>query len=601
MRYFIFISILSCFFTSLSGQEEDTLFQSKVYVENANSSIQDISGEELIRFLNGDVRMYKDSVFMFCDSARMIGDKVTALGNVVFVQTDTVKMFCDSLIYFSNLEKVYLYKDVTLENGDQQLYTQSMVYDVSNKVGTYQDTAILKKQNSLLQSKSGRYDVDNKISTFYEDVIVTKEDMTLRSDSLKYLTEENTAIFIAPTRIVENERKIYCESGFYNLTTGEAEFEGNPQLIELEKNATAEKIVYSQIDSTITLMENARFLDGQKIAIGDTIIHNSKMKETRLNGNAEFKDGEKITKGSRITHSDVTGAVSIDGQANYKEGSTTLDADSLGFDDLTGYGRGSGNVIWRDTASNVTMLSDILIMNKNDESLFAYGDEKRPYVINLLEEDSLFLAGDTLQSFEDIVTDTLGVGDTSRVFIARGEVDILKTDFKAVCDSLSFNERDSIFKLYKNPIVWSDTTQFSGDTIFMYLKNKKVHRLEIRKNAFIVSRLEAETFDQIKGRFVDARFEKGEIKEMDVIGNAESLYFMKDDEEKYLGVNKSLCSKMTFYFEEKELKDIKFFNKTESKITPIQKVNPVTQRLDAFNWQIAKAPLNLLSIISIDK
>jgi len=595
-------TFLICVITAYGQEESDTVFQSKVYVENANSSIQDISGEEQIRYLNGDVRMYKDSVFMFCDSARMVGDKVTALGNVVFVQTDTVKMFCDSLIYFSNIEKVYLFKDVTLENGDQQLYTQSMIYDVANKIGTFQDTAILKKDKSLLQSKRGRYDVNNKISTFYEDVIVTREDMTLRSDSLKYLTEENTAIFIAPTRIVENDRKIYCEEGFYNLESGEAVFEGNPQLIELDKNAVAEKILYSQEDSTLTLVNNAKFIDGSKVAIGDTIVHNSKLKETRLIGNAVFDDGKNITKGNKILYNENTGDVEIEGKAIFTEGSTTLDADRLIFDDVTGLGSGSGNVIWKDTSSNVTMISDQLRMDKNDESLFAYGDHQRPYVINLLEEDSLFLAGDTLESFQDILIDTLGEApDTARVFIARGSVDILNTDFKAICDSLSFNERDSIFKLYKNPVVWSDTTQFSGDTIYMYLKNKKVDRLEIRKNAFIISRLEEETFDQIKGRYVEARFVAGDINEMDVIGNAESLYYMRDDEQKYVGINKVLCSKMTFFFEEKELLHIKFYEKPESTLTPIQRINPVTQRLDAFNWQIEKAPINLLSIITFDQ
>lgn len=601
MKQLLTILFFTLFFFLSYGQEEDTLFQSKIYVENANSSVQDLSGADLVRYLNGDVRMYKDSVFMFCDSARMIGNKVTALGNVVFVQADTVKMFCDSLVYFSDIEKVYLYKDVTLENGDQQLYTQSMIYDVSNKIGTFQDTAILKKDLSLLQSKKGRYDVNNKISTFYEDVIVTKEDMSLRTDSLKYLTEENKTIFIAPTRIVENERKIYCEAGFYNLDSGEAEFSGNPQLLELEKNATASKILYSQNDSTLTLIDNARFIDGEKIAIGDTIIHNNKIKETQLIGEAQFIDGDKITKGEKIIYNEKTESVQLDGQATYREGSTVLDADRLIFDDLTGRGQGSGNVIWKDTSSNITMIADQLRMDKNDESLFSYGEEQRPYVINMLDGDSLYLAGDTLQSFQEIVTDTLGVSDTSRIFTARGGVDILKTDFKAICDSLSFNERDSIFKLYKNPIVWSDTTQFSGDTIFMYLKNKKVDHLEIRKNAFIVSRLEAETYDQIKGRYVDARFVDGEIAEMDVVGNAESLYYMRDDEEKYIGVNKTLCSKMTFYFEEKELMDIKFYSKPESVLTPIQKINPITQRLELFNWQIDKAPINLLSIIAMDK
>jgi len=234
-----------------------------------------------------------------------------------------------------------------------------------------------------------------------------------------------------------------------------------------------------------------------------------------------------------------------------------------------------------------------------EKELTALGSEKRPYVINVLEEDSLYLAADTLHSNQLIVSDSLRQ-DTFNAFQGYRKVKILKSDFTAICDSLSFNSQDSVFRLYDKPIVWSDSSQFSGDTIYIHLKNKKIDKIDILVNGFIISELEEEIYNQIKGKMITVYFKDGEINTMDVNGSAESLYFFQDDEKAYVGVNKTLCSHMTFYFKEKELDDIKFFKEPESVLTPIKQINPRTERLKGFNWEISKAPINLESIIKKD-
>lgn len=583
--------------------QQDTVLQSKIFIENANNQITDVSGPESIQFLNGDVRVYKDSVFMFCDSARLVNsDRFIALGNVVMVQSDTIELFCDSLYFNSTSDIVKLYDNVTLENGDQQLFTDRLTYNTADKIATYQDTALLKVEETLLQSKKGFYNVDRKLATFYDEVILEKEELTLRTDSLQYDTENKSAIFVKPTRIVDKEKRIYCEEGFYNLDNNNARFIGDPQLIDGESLAIADTITYDALDSILTLSQNAQYTKPDLIATADLIIQDLKAEATTLLGNASFLDKGKLTTGQELYYDDKLKNVSVNGKAFFQDGSAILEADEVIYSDLSGDGLASGNAVYRDTTSDIILRAKNLVISESSNVKATGTDTLRPYLTQLLEADTMYMAADTMYRNSIVIKDSLGIEtlDSFAVFSGTGKVKILETSFTAICDSLLFSEQDSIFRLFNNPVVWADSTQFSGDTILMYLKNKELDKIEIINKGFIINELEVETFNQIKGKKIDVYFVDGGLDSMEVNGSAESLYFFQDEEDAFIGVNKTLCGHMTFYFKEKELDDIRFFQKPESVLTPIQEVNVATERIKGFNWQIKKSPLNLSSIIRLE-
>ncbi len=610
MKYFLALFFL--FFGCLQSWSQDTLqdtvIQSKIFVENANNTIIDKSGVDVIRYFNGDVRMYKDSVFMFCDSARLINNDLIALGNVVFVQTDTIKIFCDSLLYNGNTEIARLFDEVTLENGEERLFTESLVYNAKLKEAVYQDTAIMQFEETQLQSILGTYKVNEKKAYFSKEVVLENNELRLRTDSLEYFTDLKKALFVSPTRIVEKKRKIYCEDGFYDFISKRALFTGNPQLIENDDLATADSIRYNGLDSLLTLNGRAVYEKPTQLAQAESIVYNISTEQTSLNGNASFLDlktGNKTT-GEVLEYLGQEYKVKILGDAYYENESAQLTSDELEFDEDKGDGFARGDVIYVDTSSNISILSDELFI-RDKTNLKAIGLESRPYIINNIDNDSLYLAADTLFSeeliFQDSLKDSLDFliqidVDTAKRFWAFDEVRILKSDFTAICDSLSFNDQDSIFKLFKNPVVWSDSTQFAGDTIYIHLENEKISHIEVLKNGFIIEQLEEGIFNQIKGRRVEVWFKDDQIDHMNVTGSAETLYFFQDDTEAYIGVNRTLCSHMTFYFEEKELKDIKFFKDPDSVLTPIHRTSPKTERLDGFDWQYHLSPLTLSDLTS---
>jgi len=197
----------------------------------------------------------------------------------------------------------------------------------------------------------------------------------------------------------------------------------------------------------------------------------------------------------------------------------------------------------------------------------------------VLEGDSLFMKSDTLISFE--VSDSLG---TKSILNAYNDVKLYKSNLQAMCDSMSFNTTDSVLSMYDSPIIWSDSSQFTADTIEIFLKDGQIDRVYLRNKAFIVNTNDSIYFNQIKGKLVEVFFVDGAMDSMSVTGNAESVYFMLDEQEAYIGMNKSICSKMSFTFEDSDLKDIYFFVNVNSNLIPMKDVNP-DENLDGFNWQ----------------
>jgi hypothetical protein len=163
-------------------------------------------------------------------------------------------------------------------------------------------------------------------------------------------------------------------------------------------------------------------------------------------------------------------------------------------------------------------------------------------------------------------------------------------DMQGVCDSLFYSFEDSTFRMYYKPVMWSDNIQMSGDTIFLKIKDRKADKLSIYKAGFIISPSGNKYYDQIKGINIFGYFKENELDHMDVKGNAESLYFGKDDAGKYIGNNKALATDITLYFKAKKIERIVFIQKPEAVFTPMKMLSAEQFKLKDFKWQIDRKP-----------
>lgn len=564
----------------------------------AETRITDLSGEALEQIFYGDVKLYKDSLFMFCDTAKIVGNDLWAKGNVIFIQNDTIRTFADSLYFHGDSSVAYLYHDVILENGDKKLYSDILIYDTKTKVASYQDTAIMVQEKSSLQSVRGYYDVDNDQAFFYDDVYIEGQDMKMRADSMSFLTDEQRAIFMGPTRIQQIQRDIYCESGFYDMDDEIALFEQNAQFEETDVEANAHSIRYTRSTGVIRLEGDAYYRNKEDIGTGDLILYNEKTESAELVGNATFENAKSKVKGQRIDYDKKTEAFKVKGQSVISDPPYIISAESIDYDKVTNTAFADGNVIWQDTSSGINIISDHLNYQEATGYVKATNDTGKPLMQNISGGDTLYLSADILTSFSEYETDSLGIIDTINYLIADNNVQIMRPSLQAVCDSLVYQDRDSLFVLIDSPVVWSDSSQITGDTIQIYLADDDIDKMEVFPKAFMTNSADLIYFNQISGKRITALFDQGKLATMDVIGNARSLYYMLDELKAYIGVNSTECSKIRFRFFENEIKSIKFYTSPRSQILPMRGTDHEDIKLEGFNWRFAERPMTLADLES---
>jgi len=216
-------------------------------------------------------------------------------------------------------------------------------------------------------------------------------------------------------------------------------------------------------------------------------------------------------------------------------------------------------------------------------------------LITLMDGDSLFMAADTLLAMR---ADTLA-SDSSRLFLAYRDVRIFSADLQGLCDSLTYNSTDSLFRLFRDPIMWSDTSQFTADTIQMQMKDGGIDQVQLINKGLIINSSDEIFFNQIKGKNVIAYFRDDNLDHMDVIGNAESIYYALDEEQAYVGVNKTVCSEMTIYWGDNQVESIRFMTQPTGTAHPMSQVVHEELRLEGFRWMKEKRPKSVLDLFDL--
>ncbi len=579
---------------------QDTLKSEFLKIVSADNQVYDATGEDERFISSGNVRITHDSIFMFCDTAVLVnGINLEAKGNISIIKNDTIRIFSDSLHYQGDSLMAYFIGNVVLEDGDQRLYTSFLQYDLEKDWAIYSDTALLIADNMEIKSKRGIFHLDENFVNFYEKVTIEGQDFDLLSDSLRYYTEIKRAIFLSSTLINQGSKRIYSEGGFYDIDDKESEFFGNAQFVDGDKTSTADTIRNNEAENMTELIGNARFKSKDEEGRANKIISRKNEDEVELIGNAFFENPDNKVTGDVILFNEKTNDVKVSGRSVLSSPPMIIIADELDYRKDSGFALADGNVIWKDTSANYEIICDHARYIDSIDYMKAYNDEGKPVLKNEVSEgDTLLLSGDTLISYTIAVGhDSIGI-DTHRYFQAFQNVEMINAEMQGVCDSLSYNGQDSVFTLFGAPVMWADSSQYDGDTIVMVMSESKIRQVDLLGNAMILSTSDFEYFDQIKGKIINAYFVAGSIDRMKVTGGAESVYYMKDEEDYYTGVNETKCSNMTFIFDDGELLQTRYYKEPTSKLSPMQKANHETIKLQGFNWQIIRRPLTLSDLFN---
>jgi lipopolysaccharide export system protein LptA len=646
-RFIVFLLILP----SLSySQRSSSKLIDILWADNFSFILE---GADTIQKLVGNVELRQDTVYLYCDSALILNRQtVTASGNFILQHGEYLSMFADSAIYLASQKTAFLKSNVSLIKGKQKLFTDSLSYDANTRIATYLNNANLYDDTTRIRSKRGYFHAKTDDVFLSDNVLVSNREFTLKSDTLKFNATSKIVTFLAPSIIVQDSAQIYTERGYYDITNKRADFFQSPQYVKKTKKSWANFIRYDGKKKEITLLGNSYVEDIDFLAYASKIIFNEKTEVSVLTGGAYIRDKDKVITGDTITYDGINETYSTRGRTNIVDGALKLEADQVDYDNEREIGSANGRVIWQDSIERIIIMCDFVEQSNKTKYLKATGgfDRKtekpdsqsttvqlsRPLLIKKMQQDSLYISADSLLSLRPsefakkdtskiktqslpaapdslavVVSDTLNARsamarDTTkkeegRVILAYHDVRIYKSDMQALCDSLSYSNLDSTFNLYQEPIIWTDKSQYSADSISLLLAENQIDQVLLKNESFIITSPDSVFYNQIKGRNSHAFFENGKVNRVRVEGNSQSVYYVLDNNDLYIGINKTECSDMLIEFKDNDVKGIVFYAQPKATLHPMKGADHETLKLPGFSWEEERKPVSVQDLVKTKK
>lgn len=250
--------------------------------------------------------------------------------------------------------------------------------------------------------------------------------------------------------------------------------------------------------------------------------------------------------------------------------------DSLYYDRDKEFATASRNVKITDSINRGIIKGHYAEMYKKKDSLFV---TKRAVAINFVENDSVYIHGKKL-----MVTGKEG----NRIIRAFNNVRFFKKDMSGKCDSIHSSSKIALTKLIGKPILWNGQSQITGDIMHLIGNNKtqKLDSLKVLNNTFLVSKDTLGTgYNQIKGHNLLGKLIEGKLHDVDIIKNTEVIYYMRNDAQELIGINKNKSSKINILFNKNEVDEITFFKQVDGDLFPEKDLPENDRKLKGFIWR----------------
>lgn len=226
------------------------------------------------------------------------------------------------------------------------------------------------------------------------------------------------------------------------------------------------------------------------------------------------------------------------------------------------------------------------------DSLIAVNMSEQDSLMTLLV-DSLLTDTMTLVIPADSV-DSLSAPADSIYRLLKGyrNVKIYRSDFQAVCDSMTAISTDSTIHLYIDPVLWNQSNQITSDVMDIFTENQQLTRAEFIGTPMMVGQLDTMHYNQVSGKTMTAYFFDNQIYRNDVNGTAQTIYYMQDGEPPEIVMMGVITSgEISFFIEDKQVVQITYRSDPVYDFYPMDKIPP-TQKLylDGFKWEGSRRP-----------
>lgn len=465
----------------------------------------------------------------------------------------------------------------------------------------------LKQGNSLFWCDSCV--INNNTRTFeaWGRVHINDSDTAhIYASHLLYLIDKKLAYLDGGVKLTDGKGELTTPDLEYDMITNIGIYKNGGKVINKKTILTSKEGYYYADLRDVYFKNNVELKDPAYFIKTDSLLYNTETQTTRFIAQTYIKDSSgRIIQTKDGFYNLATGKAEFGQNPVIQDGPRIYKARRMAFDDSAGTAQLSGNAIVIDTAQGTTIIAgEIFRDNKRDRFLAT----KKPLMIVKQDEDSIYITADTLFSArltdlygkkDSVVIDTLKgtkvisineKDSTNRYFEAYRNVRVFSDSLQAVSDSLFYSFKDSTFRLFQDPVIWSKDNQITGDTVLIFTKNKKAERLKVFDNSFLVSRTDPGIYNQVKSSRMDGYFNDGSIDSVRAAGFAECIYYIQDEDSAYTGINESKSDILDIYFGNQELQKVVFRSSVTGTIWPMNQKNPDEMRLPNFRWLERRRP-----------
>lgn len=467
------------------------------------------------------------------------------VGDVMFTK-GPMYMYCDSCHYYPETESMEAFGNVRMEQGDTLfVFADELVYD-------------------------GRTDAE--IATLYADdgkkVRLINKDVELKTDIFVYDLKLDLGYYNVGGELTDASNRLTSLEGEYMPSTKEANFYTD---VHLNSRSGADTLdIYT-----------------------DTLYYNTALHVAELNARSTIVNARGTVytrRGVYLTDSNI--CMLSERPTIITSQNQRLIADSVYYNRGAGYGEAFGSMELTDIDNKAMVCGDYGYYNELRDSSYVTG---RAVIKEYSEGDTLFLHGRYIETFVELDTiayeadtiagipETLTV-DTCHVAVIYPRVRFFRSDLQGVCDSMRFTQRDSMLRMYVNPVIWNQDQQIFGNVIELHLNDSTVDRAVLPEFGFAAQLIEDVHYNQISGKKMTAYFVDSDLRHLDIEGNVEIIMYPQESDST---VNKIVNAESSFLaadFKNRVTEKIKMWPDTNGKATPLFMAKRSQYYLAKFKW-----------------
>jgi lipopolysaccharide export system protein LptA len=389
------------------------------------------------------------------------------------------------------------------------------------------------------------YDGNTKIAVLDSNVRLVDTRATLYTDHLEYDRNRSMAYYFTGGRIENKKNVLTSKKGRYFTQSYEFLFSDSVVAINPDYTMSADTLRYNTENEMVYIEGPTNIFGKEDKIYSEKGWYDSRNNKAQLEKNNQIEHLEQILRG-----------------------------DWIYYDRANEYGKAVGNVWLKDTIQKVILEGGISEFYRNKK--YSYVTDSACAIL-IDTHDSLYMHADSFL----LVLDT---ADKARLLLAHHRMKFFKSDLQGMCDSLVYRVKDSVIALLNGPALWSAENQLTSDSIWLYISKNRIDSMVLFNMAFIIARDSTNSFNQIKGKQMRAYFRNNELYMIKVQGNAETIYFVRDEKKAMIGINKAMASNMAIMLDKRKINKIIYLTQPDATLYPEKDLQDEDKFLKDFNW-----------------